>query len=533
MSVAYVLPLAKPEAAPLPEIHVKPKPRARKQAWLALHFNDWPLHAVLKNLAHEQRIALSNQPLAVLDQDRQRRVLACNDAALARGIRIGHTLNSALALCAELQLLSRDVAAETKLLTAMAEWAQCYTPIVSIEPPNELLLEVRGSLHLFGGVQGLIAHIQQALQERQLSARVALSSTVRASLWLSRVVHNSFKNNSTKTNSIIVTPRQLKSMLAALPLHCLHWPMELQLRLARFGVTQLGELWRLPRGDLARRIGAKYLQELDVAVGRQIELRQSFKSVMSYVERVLLDFEITNTLLLQPVLLGCLKRLQRYLREHDLAIGRLHVELLHREQLPTRFYIGLATPTSDMERVVSLLHEQLSRMTLPEPVLEIKLRVKQLLATQGRSCDLLSDITQAKSGQAQMEMLGHLLERLQVRLGSAAVRILQLQADHRPEDAQTSRSADLEIKPTAVMLPTMMIGRPLWLLQQPSLLCVGVKPPQELRLLQGPERIEAGWWNDAPLKRDYYVARCPDQSWCWVFRELLHAPGWYLHGWFA
>jgi len=33
--------------------------------------------------------------------------------------------------------------------------AQRLTPRVSLEPPDGLLLEVKGSLHLFGGVEGL------------------------------------------------------------------------------------------------------------------------------------------------------------------------------------------------------------------------------------------------------------------------------------------------------------------------------------------------------------------------------------------
>ena len=56
----------------------------------------------------------------------------------------------------------------------------------------------------------------------------------------------------------------------------------------------------------------------------------------------------------------------------------------------------------------------------------------------------------------------------------------------------------------------------------------------------GPHRIEAGWWDDLPAARDYYLASSPRAGLLWVYRtrshtqagELLHEQ-WFLHGLFA
>ena len=66
--------------------------------------------------------------------------------------------------------------------------------------------------------------------------------------------------------------------------------------------------------------------------------------------------------------------------------------------------------------------------------------------------------------------------------------------------------------------------RPLWLLE-PRKLNEGEFAP-----LAGPERIESGWWDGDEAKRDYFVARLPNASLAWVYRE---ADEWYLHGLFA
>jgi len=50
------------------------------------------------------------------------------------------------------------------------------------------------------------------------------------------------------------------------------------------------------------------------------------------------------------------------------------------------------------------------------------------------------------------------------------------------------------------------------------------------RVDAGPERIESGWWDGDDAKRDYFVARLPNASLAWVYREEGE---WFLHGLFA
>lgn len=56
-----------------------------------------------------------------------------------------------------------------------------------------------------------------------------------------------------------------------------------------------------------------------------------------------------------------------------------------------------------------------------------------------------------------------------------------------------------------------------------------------LQLLEGPHRIESGWWHDGQVKqRDYFVAIDPRHCRYWVYRERgTDNPHWFLHGLFA
>jgi protein ImuB len=48
----------------------------------------------------------------------------------------------------------------------------------------------------------------------------------------------------------------------------------------------------------------------------------------------------------------------------------------------------------------------------------------------------------------------------------------------------------------------------------------------------GPERIEAGWWDDGDIWRDYYIAQNLQGMRLWIFRDCRESR-WYLHGLFG
>ena len=54
-----------------------------------------------------------------------------------------------------------------------------------------------------------------------------------------------------------------------------------------------------------------------------------------------------------------------------------------------------------------------------------------------------------------------------------------------------------------------------------------------LKFIAGPERIETGWWDGEPVRRDYFVAANPAGETYWVYRERRDPAAWYLHGVFA
>jgi protein ImuB len=67
----------------------------------------------------------------------------------------------------------------------------------------------------------------------------------------------------------------------------------------------------------------------------------------------------------------------------------------------------------------------------------------------------------------------------------------------------------------------------LWLLPAPEAI-----RERGWEVLDGPERVESGWWDGGDARRDYYVIRLSQGETLWVYRDL-RGGGWYRQGIFG
>src|SRR5215467_743365 len=122
--------------------------RAKHESWLAVY---------LPNLAFDVfGSAVSDEPAVVVEPlHGQVYVVAVNRFARRSGIVPGAKLNSALALAASLRVFERSVRREQASLESLSAWAHRLTSTVSPSPPDTVLLEVAGSVRLFGSLAAI------------------------------------------------------------------------------------------------------------------------------------------------------------------------------------------------------------------------------------------------------------------------------------------------------------------------------------------------------------------------------------------
>jgi protein ImuB len=396
--------------------------------------------------------------------------------------------------------------------------AQSFTPWVSIELPNALLLEIQGSVHLFGSLQALHAAIDAAWTRCALPAHSAIAPTTLAALWCARAGRQ----------VRIDEPRLLPGNLAELPIGCTGWGGEWLQTLHAMGVTRLGEVLRLPRDGLARRLSPAAVRDLDMALARQSAPRRAFVPRERFRERLDFETEVESVVYLQKALEPVVERCACFLRRRQAGVQSLELRLRHRVIAMTSIRVGLAGITSDRCRLRDVLHERLTRLELPAAVRGMGLHSGMLLPLPADSLDAFAGLRgDGRAGNRAPQ----LVERLRARLGAGAVYGIIPVPEHRPECAWQrvhelpGRSADSWVGD---------MPRPIWLLQAPLLLAADASTlsGQGLILAPGPERIESGWWDGRDVARDYYRARDPLGAHWWVFQER-HTRCWYLHGVFA
>jgi protein ImuB len=512
--------------------------------WLALHLPLLPLETFCATLP----AAAQQRPAALVDAHR---IATVNAAAAECGIRPGQKRATALALAADLLLAEHSPARDAAALQAVAHAALVFTPAVTLQDAQTLLLEVQPSLRLFGGPAALQQRLAAALAPLShpvghlvhwAAAPTALGAALLAR-WQPRG-HGDLVHGAHATQL-----PALQRLLDAAPVWLLgpgreHWEA-----LQGMSLRTLSDLRALPRAGLARRFGAGLLDELDRALGLKADPRRWLALPEVFDSRLELYARADTA---EQVLHGAavlLARLVAWAQARQARVGAFTLRMLHegRRQAAvaaTEVQVELAEPALDAAHLQLLLRERLGRAELAAPTLELQLQCTRLVATPAPNGELFP----SHAGQA--EGLTRLLERLCARLGEAQVQRLEAVADHRPERASRSVPAQrAALVNPASLLPlqadsTLPLHRPAWLLPDPLPLAgrdgLPLLEGRPLQLLSGPERIETGWWDSDPVARDYYIAQAEDGSLVWVYCGRLPAAGdttgevdWFLQGLFG
>ncbi len=426
---------------------------------------------------------------------------------------------------------SAPASAAARTVQSLAVRAQRFTPRVSLAPPDGLLLEVRSSLHLFGGVEGLHRAMTEECVALSPAATLAFAPTPLAALVGAR----------TGRPLAVLDAAQLTGSLAPLPLAALRWPRELIERLASLGVRTIGQALRLPRAGFAQRFGAAPLADLDRLMGRASDPRARFEAPVRFRRRRELPCESASHALLGAALRPLLDELGRFLTARQCGVLALECRLWHRHAAPTRCVLRLGAPLADAVRLAELLDERLRTLTLPEPVHACELRAGLPVSRPMPSAGLWQS---GERGGLAASSGVELIERLGARLGRGALETLTLVADHRPEVAwRVAEPAAMAVAPASAGPVSGALPRgdarsahaacPLWLLPAPRPLHQRDGLPRyrgALRLEGEPRRIETGWWDGRDIARDYYDARDVHGRRLWLFRERVPPHRWFLHG---
>ena len=490
--------------------------------WACLRFPQLALDVV-----RDDADAIScRNPFAVIDGPLQRRhVVAPNAAAHKAGVQCGQPLTAARALCPLLSTALRDPDAERQALESIAAWAYRFSAEVSIAGPDAIFVEIGASLNLFGGVAALERRLRCEAGAFGFAFSLAIAPTATGA----RVL-------AAHADSVVIPSiLPLTHALGSVPLVASGLDAKSIEALHGMGFRQLRDLFRLPRPELARRIGKDSLDHLDRMRGLAAESWLRYRPPDRFERRLEFAFGIESHGALAFPLQRLIRGLATFLVARDGGVQRFTLVLGHERGASTRIEIGLLAPRRDADSLFELARTRLERIELPAPVHALTLRADDLPPLCPLHCDLFDS-----SRREELDWPA-LAERLRARLGDEALQGLRCVADHRPARAWRFAKAIEAYAPAATeqrnaprhrseetvfVIRTGM--RPFWLLGKPIVLR---GEPKEI--LAGPERIESGWWDDRDKRRDYYVIETVQGQRAWAFVPAGSTSQWTLHGWFA
>ncbi len=487
------------------------------------------------------------------------RVVAATRTARRAGVRAGMTLLQARALLPKLAARSRDAACEQAAQEALFEVAESFSPRVEDAGEGVVLLEINGCARHFPGdtPEHDLGHaLQRAVERAALAGGVGIASSK-----LAARVAAGLPDSPT-----VVPAGDEARFLAPLPLTRLGPEIDLAETLARWGIRSVGDLARLPKDEVASRLGPLGQRLHATARGLDPQPLMPRLPPPDFREGLVLEWPLVA---LEPFLFAAqaaLERLAQRLEARALSCARLGFELrLEPDGVHSRA-IALPAPTRDVKALRTLLKLDLEANPPGGAVIGFT-----LIAFPDRPRE--AQLSLLGPAELSPDRLATLLARLFALLGPGRAGSPRPVDGHRPERTalvefvppppprvrpEPSPSHGLlairvlrpalavevltDAPPTdAEAAPAYQRPRSIRTLQTPETVEVrrsndGVRgAPRRPRIegavkvAAGPWNLEDAWWSEEPVARDYWDVELAEGGVYRVYRERASG-GWFVDG---
>ena len=523
-----------------------PLPTPRR--YLALWFPFLPAER-RERAATEAGVWPADAPLVLTDSIKgARRLAAVSRKALKLGLSPGLTLADARAAVPHLLALDHDPAADAALIDRVLDDCLRWTPLVALDPPHGLMLDITGCAHLFGGETATRERVLHRLRGGRFTVRGSIAGTPDAARALARF-----------GRVALVAPGGEAQAVRPLPITALELSDETTTALRRAGFKRIADLADRPSAPLTGRFGTELTTRLTRLLGREDRRITPSRPLPACVVEQAFAEPIGHADAIARVLRALIERACAHLEERGEGGRAFEASFLRVDGVVRHIIARTGRPVRDADTVTRLFRERIEALADPlDPGYGFDLVRLALSVTEP-----LESLQPDLDGKAiEADEVADLIDRLTARFG--AVRVLRFVAADTHDPVRVAR-----LVPATSQMPDQggvrAIASASWMRPEP-----GEPPPRPLRLFEppqaveavaevpdgppirfrwrgalhdvaraeGPERLLTEWWrgHDRPA-RDYYRIEDGQGRRFWLFREGFYggdaSPRWYLHGLFA
>ena len=484
----------------------------------------------LPQLPLDRRVRLGDGrtagPFAIVAELRNAwRLTHLSDEAARAGLAPGLSLPDARAVCPALLTEPADPVREDALLRALWRWADRFSPLVSLDPPDGLLMDITGCAHLFGGEHEMADAIRRQAGDLQITGRIGVADTKGAAAALARF---------SSVPVAIAEPGRTAEALAALPLAALGLDPALVHGVRRTGLQSIGQLYTVKSAELARRFGLDLTTALDRTLGRAPDPVIPKSAGPVYAARATLPEPIGRLDDLERVILRLAESVCGRLAAAQCGARRYRLTIRPVDASDQQMTIGFAKPNAAPAAVLQQFRTPLDKLSLAFGA--------DLFRLVAESVEPLHPRQAAFDKQTEREDdRSDLISTLGNRLGFDRVRLFAPGDSHLPErEFTTVEAMDCAEEPAWTPSPRL---RPLRLYHPPEPVRVETpgRPPlrfqwrrrsYDIAAATGPERLSGEWWrdDDTPL-RDYWRVETTAGPRLWLMTWPGRTPpAWYVAG---
>jgi protein ImuB len=479
-----------------------------------------------------RRPELAETPYVFVVADHGRIIITAVSAVAERyGIETGMRAADAKAIVPGLAVIDEKPGRNAKLLKGICEWCIRYSPIVAVDFPDGLILEISGCAHLWGGERAYLREIVSRLKSKGYTVRAAMADTIGAAWAVSRYGQI----------SPIVDAGAQEDALLPLPPAALRLEPDLLQLLQKLGFYTIRSLTGIKRSALRRRFGEALLIRLSQALGNEDEVILPLLVPAIYSERLPCLEPVRTRVAIEIAVGRLLEGLCLQLQQAGLGLRTAVLTAYRIDGKIERVDIGTNRATHSISHLYKLIELKIASIT---PALGIELFV--LDAPMVEAVDVIQEALWAGKPGLADNRVAELLDKVAGKVGAAAIHRYLPQEHFWPERAIVNMPVQAKKNfawRTDKPRPSLLLPKP-ELIQVSSL--IPDYPPMlfnyqgkvhHIKKSDGPERIEREWWIDEGEHRDYYQVEDEEGQRYWLFRSG-HYTGeqrykWFLHGFFA
>jgi protein ImuB len=493
-----------------------------------------------------------NHPcIVVAKQNNALQISALDQTAAQRGLHTGLPLANARAICPQLQVYDADEVADASTLHAVADWCDRFTPLVALDPPHGLFLDITGCAHLFGGEAAMMRLVCDMLTVQGFAVSAAIAGTAVCARTMNRHVHGRIVCDGKEADA--VTP---------LPVSALRADAAVITGLRRAGLKTIGDVAGRARHEITARFGADFTTLLEQALGQSDAPVSPRKPLPDYIVEKRFAEPVTTEEVISRTLSGLAGMLVAAMAQQGKGARRVEARFFRTDGAVRTITIDTGQPVTKTEVIDRLFRERLGALSDPlDPgfgfdLIRLCASRTEIIVQQQRDLD---------ANVHDNDKLAALIDRIAARLGGKRVLVHLPQDTHIPERTVLAVPAQYHLAAAAHAVWLSRVEgepplRPLRLFERPEQIKVIAQVPDgpparfvwrrathAVVRAEGPERVAMEWWREQGqmLTRDYFRVEDETGLRFWLYRDGLYDreivqeegkavhPNWYMHGLFA